>query len=63
MAAVPLGDRRRPLPVPEPGTEDRVDERDREVGGEELVGELVPVQRDGATDRIGHLADFQGDCS
>ena len=45
MATISLCDWRWLLSVPESGAGDRVDERDREMGGEELVSQLGAVQR------------------
>ena len=62
VAAVPLGDRRRLLPVPESRPEEGVDEGDGQVGGEELVREPGSVQGHGAADRVDYVADLQRCC-
>ena len=56
--AVPVG-RFRPFRAPGPGTQDRIDERDGEVGGEELVREPRLGKGQGSANRVGHQADVR----
>ena len=56
--AVP-GGRFRPSRAPRPGTQDRIDQRDGEVGGEELVREPRLREGQGSPSRVGHLADIR----
>ena len=59
MATVALGYRRRRLFALGSGTVDRVDERDRKMGGEELVGGLDGRQGNLTRDGVHHLTNLQ----